>query len=34
LLERIGGRIALNSSPLGGARFTVTIPRAEAAADG
>ncbi len=28
LIERAGGRIALETSPLGGARFVVTLPRA------
>jgi len=28
MLERLGGRITLERSPLGGARFVVTIPRA------
>jgi len=27
MLERAGGRVELAASPLGGARFTVTVPR-------
>ncbi len=27
MLERVGGRVALDDSPLGGARFTLAIPR-------
>jgi signal transduction histidine kinase len=29
ILERVGGRVDVCSSPLGGARFTVTVPRRE-----
>jgi signal transduction histidine kinase len=28
MLERAGGRVDLETSPLGGARFTVVVPRA------
>jgi signal transduction histidine kinase len=30
MVERAGGRVDLGASPLGGARFEVTLPRAAA----
>ena len=34
IVERIGGRVELDDSPLGGARFVVTIPRLEGPSGG